>query len=237
MKIDKVTITGADDKITFNDLKTIQDKYPFVEWAILFSRSKCGQQRYPSEEHLKTHFENNELNLAAHFCGWYSAQVLENQNFQLITDLPSCFKRIQINYNFKVAKDWDINHFMAFAEGVEDREFIFQYNKSNAETLDEQEIIGIPSNVHFLHDGSGGRGTEIKEFQEPFNNIYTGYSGGISTDNIKTICETLNNMKNTNNVWIDMESGVRTDNEFDLKKVETILSACSTFIKNKVENE
>jgi len=237
MRINKVSITGADDKVSYQDLKSLQDKYPFVEWAILFSQSKRGSQRYPSIEHINKELAKSDLNLAAHFCGWYSKEVLEGINFSLISELPACFKRIQINYNFKHNNQWDINSLMAFAERTPEREFILQYNKSNSETLDEQEIIGIPSNVHFLHDGSGGRGTEIKEFQEPFNNIYTGYSGGISTDNIKTICETLSNMKNPNEVWIDMESGVRTDNEFDLKKVEEILSVCSNFIGQEITNE
>lgn len=39
--INKVTVTGADDSIDPGDLISIQQEYPFVEFAILLSRKSC----------------------------------------------------------------------------------------------------------------------------------------------------------------------------------------------------
>ena len=62
----------------------------------------------------------------------------------------------------------------------------------------------------------------IETFNEPFKN-YTGYSGGLDDINMESICNTIKDIKNKSNVWIDMESGVRTNEQFDLEKVRTVL--------------
>jgi len=40
MKINKITITGADDRTKISDLVQLQKDYPFVEWGILFSKEQ-----------------------------------------------------------------------------------------------------------------------------------------------------------------------------------------------------
>lgn len=233
MKIDRVSITWADNKVSYNALKNLQNKYPFVEWAILFSQFKSGQQRYPDASY-RNELLLWELNLAAHFCGWYSKTVLETKDYSILTRLSEQFKRVQINYNFSSNDKWNLQSFLDFVDTTPEREYILQYNKSNSETLDKAELDGLPSNVHFLFDASGGRGKVIETFPEPFHNIYTGYSGGISVDNIESICALITKTPNEASVWIDMESGVRTENEFDLTKVETILATYANYIAEKV---
>jgi hypothetical protein len=51
VKIDKVTITGADNNTPISDLFVLQKQFPFVEWAILLSQSKAGTDRYPDTSH------------------------------------------------------------------------------------------------------------------------------------------------------------------------------------------
>lgn len=232
MKINKVTLTGADNKTNYADLLKLQEQYPFVEWGILFSKSREGQQRYPTQEHIKDQFTGiGSLELSAHFCGWWSKVVLENQNFELITGLPDQFKRVQLNYNFKNSKGFDLITLLRFAENYNQKSIILQYNRSNSEVLDKFRSENVlPENIHFLYDGSGGRGTEIQVIDEPIGTYYTGYSGGLSTENIDSICATISRAENQSKVWIDMESGVRTDNDFDLIKVETILHKCALFV-------
>ena len=43
-------MTGADDSVDPKELFRISEKYPFVEWGILFSKSATGRYRYPSKE-------------------------------------------------------------------------------------------------------------------------------------------------------------------------------------------
>lgn len=225
MNINKVTITGADNNISQNDLVEISKVYPFVEWGLLFSKYKEGQQRYPTTEWIDKLLEY-DINLSAHFCGWYSKEVLEEKNFQLISNLKN-FKRIQLNYNFKnyIQNITDLIEFM----NNNSKSIIFQYNKSNSEFLNTILDLDIPNNIHFLYDASGGRGVEIKDIVNPFKN-YTGYSGGLNDINIDNICKLISENTDKSNVWIDLESGARTNNFFDLDKVIKILEIVKPYI-------
>lgn len=233
MKINKVTLTGPDNKTSFNQLLNLQQLFPFVEWGILFSKSKEGQQRYPTQDHIENEF-TGPLKLSAHFCGWYAKEVLENQNFDLITRLSDQFKRVQLNYNFKNSTGWNLVELLKYAEQHKGIEIILQYNQSNKETLDKFHINNLPSNFHFLYDSSGGRGNKIKTIEDPIGSFYTGYSGGLDTENIDDICVQILTHRNPLKVWIDMESGIRTNDEFDIDKARIILEKCDAlFYKNE----
>lgn len=222
MNINRVTITGADDKVDPRFLLRLTDEYPFVEWGILFSKPKEGQQRYPSD-HWVQHLLEYGLPLSAHFCGWYAREVLEKANTGIITKLSKQFNRIQLNYNFKRSSKHNLIPILRYAEKHPDRSIILQYNKSNAETLNKFMVNGLPENIHFLYDSSGGRGTEIQSISDPIGKQYTGYSGGIHSKNISRICAWIYKHNSKCDAWIDLESGARTNNEFDLKKVQHIL--------------
>lgn len=230
MKIDRVTITGADDKTNPIDLKTLSDTFPFVEWGILYSKSKEGSQRYPSQDWIESLLEIDGIDLSAHFCGWWVKEVLENQNFDLITSLNSRFKRIQLNYNFKNSRNWDLAPLVEYAFSHPERSFILQLNKSNLYTITELTSKEIPDNIHFLYDASGGNGSKIKSIEIPMQNHYTGYAGGIGSDNIQEICSLISENENYDTVWVDLESGARIDNEFDIPTVENILNSSKNFI-------
>ena len=79
------------------------------------------------------------------------------------------------------------------------------------------------SNTNILYDSSGGKGVEIKQIKVPFKNIYTGYSGGINPNNINDICKQITYHKNDDRVLIDIQTGARTNNEFDLEKITKML--------------
>lgn len=231
MKINRVTITGADDNTKIKELVKTTKDYPFVEWGILFSGKNLEKgtkgQRYPSNMWVDKLLEN-DLPLSAHFCGWWSKEILVNKNYSLISELPKQFKRVQLNYNFKRSNGWDLGSLFEFAEKT-DMEIILQYNKSNADTLDP--LIDVPKNVHFLYDASGGRGTVISSIEEPIHDSYTGYAGGLTPSNTGSICEMIVKDEDESTVWIDLESGARTDNEFDIQKVKWILETSSQFVQ------
>ena len=229
MEISKVTITGADDRTDIGKLIELSRKYQFAEWGILFSKSKEGQQRYPSKEWIDELLKN-DIKLSAHFCGWFSKEVLENKNLDLIKALfSSNFKRVQLNYNFKNSHGWSLAHILDFANSYE-IEIILQHNRSNKKYLDNFLSQKPPSNINFLYDASGGRGTEIVNIPPPIIDHYTGYAGGIGLENIQEVCHKIQNLGDESKVWIDLESGARTNNEFDLDKVEEILRISKFFI-------
>jgi hypothetical protein len=227
MKIDKVTLTGLDSVVELDIVKSLSCLYPFVEWGILFSTKKEGEKRYPAmwvvDKIIKT-----GVDLSAHFCGVWAKDVLENQNFGIIKTLHPNFKRVQLNYNFSYNQKWSMPSLMSFADKNPERSIILQYNKSNKSTLDFY-IHLLPENIHILYDASGGRGTEITNIQEPFKN-YTGYAGGISNLNIEEVCQDISYVSDEAKVWIDMESGIRTNDIFDLEKCAGVLRTCEQFI-------
>lgn len=239
MKIDRVTITGADDATNPMDLIRIQEKYPFVEWGILFSITRMGQPRYPSTEWqtaLNKARSTSEvpLRLSAHLCGAYSRNLMEYSDPALINLLAPAFQRFQVNYNFTVGHDWKLIPIINFAKQVKDigKSFIFQHNKSNDYAI--SKLVTNPiDNIHILYDSSGGRGNFIGgNINLPFLNRYTGYSGGLGPDNIKMFLDLLYYMKTPDTVWVDMESGVRTDNKLDIGKVESVLEIANEFISS-----
>lgn len=228
MKIDRVTITGADNKTATTDLIQLTKEFPFVEWGILFSKNREGEQRYPSRQKIME-FASYDLPLSAHFCGWHSRQVMENFNFTLLKELPKAFLRIQINYNFHKSGDWQVKPVIDWAMNNPDRAIIFQSNQSNGAALELIRANMRSENIHFLYDSSGGRGTEVKEILPTYEN-YTGYSGGISPQNIEYVCRKIDKHKLKDKVWIDMESGVRTDNELDIDKVKDVLAIVDNYV-------
>lgn len=115
-----------------------------------------------------------------------------------------------------------------FAFENPNREIILQYNKSNKQVINQFQN-GFPENINILYDASGGRGAEIKEILPPFDN-FTGYAGGINEKNIDGICKLITDHPDNSNVWIDMESGVRTDDFLDLEKVHFVLNTCKKYL-------
>lgn len=228
MKIVTVTITGADDNDKATELVGFSRLYPFVEWGILFSRGKVGQLRYPSQEKIEE-FVAAGLPLSAHFCGWYSREVMENSNFSLLEDLNG-FSRVQINYNFSHSEKWNFPRLLQWIQQNPRLSVIFQANKANREFINMICQLDLPKNIHLLYDSSGGSGSVIKEIKSPFKN-FTGYSGGISPGNIGTIVEAITTNPAPDRVWMDMESGVRINNRLSFKSVQAVLSACSPHIE------
>lgn len=237
MKINKVTITGADDKVKLADLVNLSKEFPFLEWGILFSASKVGTPRYPVSSTISFWHQQATaagMNLSAHLCGLYSKRVIEGGDFELISNLGPAFKRVQLNYNFeKNKKDfdlYDLQNLMKYAAGNPQRDIILQYNKSNESTIALLFTRDVPTNVHFLYDSSGGRGTVIKRISPPFDNNYTGYSGGLNPNNIEGVIQNIGLYNPEISVWIDIESGVRTDDQFDMYKVKQVLTTAAKYM-------
>ena len=218
MVINKVTLTGADDKTDIKLLQEIQKEYSFVEWGILISTNQ-NRNRYPSEDFIYE-LRNKGLNLALHVCGKYSRALLQDCDLDPIVKYD-WFDRYQINFNFKNTEHntWNI---IEMLDKFPTKKFILQDNlskKKYIETILNTCYTKRLSNIGVLYDSSGGRGTEIKSVEAPYDDIYTGYSGGLNPENVKDICNKISSFDDESKVWIDMESGVRSDDIFDLEKV------------------
>lgn len=242
MEIKTVTITGADDNTHKADMISISKDFPFVEWGILFSRSRQGSERYPSlvwvDELMRmvlSHncMEPNQPKLSAHLCGDYTVEYLSTGYMtKAFLDLRKvmsgvAFSRYQLNFNS--TKNIACKDFYESINRCSTNQ-ILQYNKANYDLC--QNVIQLKNtNIHFLHDGSGGRGVLPGEWQEVIPNHFTGYAGGLNPDNLEDSLVNINKAAGDNQIWIDTETGVRTDGVLDLKKVVKFLEISSKYVK------
>jgi hypothetical protein len=244
MRLTGVTITGADDGIKLEDLIPLSHKYPFVEWAILFSTKRQGTPRYPSGEWLR-HFHGTMnwiwhdphptvLRCAAHACGdvarmlmssggWYGDPVPCGNWMQTWSH---AFRRVQIN-GFCLADVGD--RFETMVDAWQHTEFILQA-PSSLHLMQAAVMRRKHPNVSALYDPSGGRGQAQEGWPTPVKDMRVGYAGGIGPDNVLKVIEAIDRLDADGTYWIDMESGVRTDERFDLGKVEAVLSYAAPYV-------
>lgn len=215
MKTWNVTITGADDRTEPDKLLRLSNRFPFVEWGILCSNKRAGTPRYPSVAWTLGFMNavqvwDHKAKTALHLCG-------ENARAFMAPSHPLAIGpcRIQVN-----GFDPDMAEGMARPRLTE--EIILQCRSE--ETLQAvadfaKRRSGLMPSI--LYDVSGGRGIEPARWPRAPLGIRMGYAGGITPDNVLDALRDIGPVEPT---WIDMESGVRTDDVLDLAKVEAVLS-------------
>lgn len=227
MKINKVTMTGADDSISPNDLFEISNKYPFVEWGILVSRNSQGKSRFPSLDWMNKLSELNKgkLLLSCHVCGTYVKEVLMGSD-RFTSELGNIwndFQRVQINthglkHQFERSAITALKKF--------NKEIIFQFDGANRPILDHAISEGV--NCSTLFDMSHGAGVLPKEWLVPVDGVRCGYAGGLSPENVVQQIKLIESKVGDYELWIDMETQIRSDfdRQFDLEKVISVLESC-----------
>lgn len=83
------------------------------------------------------------------------------------------------------------------------------------------EKYGNMPNVVGFQDNSGGSGKYEGEWRAPLGDFF-GYGGGISPENVIEAVRKINEVSASVDYWIDMESGVRTREKFDIKKCREV---------------
>jgi phosphoribosylanthranilate isomerase len=241
-----VTITGADDGVDPKDLIALSREFNFVEWAILFSVKKFGEPRYPSlpwvaafaEAVEATWTQNPALEKqtgkflrliwpAAHFCGQMArdTQAGKPQWLRMVHGLK-VFKRIQLN-GFDVNAGFPALDASLKWEGGTD--FILQI-RSEEDLPKAKEVQQRLNPPGVLFDASGGRGISPDKWPSNLGIHRMGWAGGINPDNVRSIAKELNAVSYRVPFWIDMETGVRTDDKFDLAKVRDVLTKVAPYV-------
>jgi hypothetical protein len=251
-------LCGADDSVHPNMLIILAHSYPFVEFGILFRPDKEGQPRYASSEWvqrlvqqkaiLSQHYKNRDpdtgschMKLAAHLCSTRVNDVLRGDD-SFVKDLITWgFTRVQINATEVNGVDTSILQesvpaLVNIAKKYPSLEFIIQQNDETKPLW--QGIFDfdcIPSNISMLMDESKGTGILCADkWDSPSpsagrSDISVGYAGGIGPDNIRTILEKLQVTASGHEIWIDMESRLRSNRNgqdiFDLDKCYQVIDA------------
>lgn len=232
MPLDRVTITGADCATSPSELMALSEQYPFVEWGILASKSRGGCPRYPSWEWMTRPEFEAMGNLSLHVCGHWMREILRGDN--LIAELMAISKRIQFNFKPHMVPE-DVSGFCRILKGMA-KQFIFQVDHDGNDVL--QSVSEQEENIDAfgLFDASGGTGKLPDSWPEPYfmttdsAYAYCGYAGGLSPDNLAEQLPLIDAASKGARYWIDMESGVRTDDMLDMGKVRRVLEICKDFM-------
>ena len=232
-KLKTITFTGIDEKTDVDALKAIKEEYPIVEFGVLMSRNwMTNGNRYPNPETI-SRFLDQGLNLSAHLCGGIAKSAFAGDFSKVIEKYPVFshpdFKRVQLN----VSPYEDIFETAAHLDEPLEKEIIIQQKSPTlkySQAFNRFSSLNENLNVTMLVDPSGGRGKD-----EGLDLIATdhkiGYAGGINIGNVEDKLVMLLNTETIGDFWIDMESGVRTDDWFDVEKVRKILEVCNRIIK------
>ena len=224
MKLKAITFTGVDDRTDPGALKDIQKRYPLVEWGVLTARSWADNgPRYPDPQTLGR-FRGLGLNMSCHVCGSVARQIVRQGSWWHLVDVIGSgielFSRCQLNVAGETAGNGTRSLRLMFNLD----EVIIQ-QRGPAETQLYDAVLDH-SRVSVLLDPSGGRGlvSDFVPLERP--GVKVGYAGGLTPDNVAGKLRQLLEDSRVEDFWIDMESGVRTSDRFDLGKVEAALRAC-----------
>lgn len=227
-----ITFTGVDAMSDIKALQEIQKEFPLAEFGVLTSYHwNENGNRYLDPE-LMSLLRGRGLNLSLHICGsaahdatigkWEKLDELTEGNLDL-------FKRCQLNVSTRKN-----NPAYCHVPLVIGQEIIIQQRNVNEIGLFTETRKHWYQPMYkwsVLLDASGGRGIdttiEILESQEK-----VGYAGGINPENVGDKLYQLLTSPKVGDFWIDMESGVRTDDWFDLDKVHRVLSICKEVIRD-----
>jgi hypothetical protein len=237
MKLDRVTITGADHTIAGHEqLLRIAELYPFVEWGILLSSSSEGRPRFPPlrwiEDFLSVH-RGHGWSISGHLCGaWVRNLCAGGTLFE--QERPSIarrFDRMQLNFH---ASRHDVRPH-DLVRGLQHYSpalgYIFQFDDVNNGLLEYAAAAGVKTAP--LFDISGGAGILPDAWPKPIGE-YNGYAGGLSPYNLREQLERIAEAAGDARVWIDVETHVRTDvrgvETFDVDKVERFLEIAAPWV-------
>jgi phosphoribosylanthranilate isomerase len=161
-----------------------------------------------------------------------SAKLVENLERSLVPREP----KLPLTMVAQGVRRLQLNGFSDFvlpellcAKGAPDVEFILQCSTLEAVARAE-EFRKIYPNVSALWDKSGGAGVPMDSWPLPLGDLRIGYAGGISEGNVTELLTKLTSNREPRDFWIDLESGARTSDEFDLAKVRRVLELARPFI-------
>lgn len=223
-----VSFAGVDCRTNIDRLVKIHENAPskdFVEYGLLLSKHWYENgNRYFDPEKLDV-FEDAGLNLCGHLCGGIAREAVVG-NWEPFKELVGehiyLFKRLQLNISEYKNNPGQLE--IVPPDPV--KEVIIQQKAAYDCKLFYEWHLRHPGNTSLsvLMDGSGGMGID-KDIIPLYGVRKVGYAGGINPGNVASKTSILLWDDRVLDFWIDMESGVRTDDWFDLGKVEAVIEA------------
>lgn len=228
---ERISLTGADDQVRLADLEQLGREFPFVEWALLYMPGKEGAPRNPTQAWREAFFEAGPPGFSAvHLCGAAAFDQL------LAGELPHDIARadrLQLNINARGSDFADAVVLEVFARALAlGPDVILQYHGGTAAVI-ERFLARLEaadrSRVHVLLDESRGKGVLPDRWTVPAplkpSAPFVGFAGGLGPGNIEAVLADVTCLGVQH--WLDMESGIRTDDQFDLAKARAVLAGAA----------
>lgn len=247
MSLTRITFTGADESVPPADLAALSAAHQHVEFGILCSDRRSGLPRYPGLRwlhRLQACGRDLSLALALHLCGQYARDVLAGQPVAArLGPWLEGFQRVQLNVGAVPLPDnYDPDRLVAALQQFGQRQLIFQVSGEGGdnylEDAGEWGDADTPLHCVPLFDMSRGSGTLPPSWPAPYVSLISeyslyGYAGGLGPDTLAAQLPRILEAAGDCPIWIDMESGVRTGDRFDLGKVERCLRIVEPFVKEE----
>ena len=230
----QLSITGADNSVSVQKLQQLTKQFSNVEFAILYFPEKDNQPRNPGISWRNEFFSSiSKKNTALHLCGkTVFEQILETSFYQspLFKELQKA-QRIQLNINARFDLFEHETIHKIYQKLLEHNfSIILQYNqRSKNWILPFLKNQNKDSSIHILLDSSLGKGVftgifeipqELLEYSYPI-----GFAGGLNPENIQQAYTETQKLQ-LPRYWLDLESGARSHNQFDLEKVQLLCNIC-----------
>ena len=213
--VNSLTFTGCDQWCDIAELIEIAARArPLrIEWAVLAGTSTGNDPRFPDLETIARFRDRTAAagtGAALHLCGRLARAVAANDLDEAV-GLGRGFRRIQIN-----AESHDYGQLAKLAHRTGAR-VIAQEQHGFADKRAPSERL------HYLDDGSGGRGiSQLHGWTKGWESVRCGYAGGVGPDNIGEAIRRATD-KGGPNAWLDMESSIRTNERLDTAKVNAVI--------------
>lgn len=216
----RVTFSGIDPWTKPSALQTLHAQYPFVEFAYLMTDNRKAGNRYPAPVFLKGYAKLG-LPMAVHLCGKIAHDYIKSGDWEPVRRMlgasMSLFSRIQLNIPKTV-------HFSRELVFPEDKAIIIQLHPGTEELF---ACYKHHPSVQGFQDGSGGRGIACSHWMAPETPFF-GYAGGIGPENVVETVRAISAVCD-GDFWIDMETGIRTADRFDVGKCRKV---CEALVKS-----
>jgi len=223
-----VSFVGVDEQTNLVELSQFESNID-CEFSVLFSDSKSIEKhvRYPSYKFCKDFLENESKPFlkSLHLCGSVIDRYLKEAPD--VMDLCKSAFRIQLNINIKSYPNYDkLSDDILNVIAKHHHKIILQQNKTKEKFMKcffEKSNSGL--SINLLRDSSGGFGREISTPAPPDDKYVTGFAGGINSQNVSKIVGLIeSNNPNQRPYYLDMESGVRTNNIFSIQKCQEVIN-------------
>ena len=231
--LQRVSLTGADAHTPLDVMVSIARRFPFVEWALLYSASRAGEDnRYPTVNKLHEFLgglRDAGVDSAVHLCGAAVHDALEGHDAHALA-FCGMAGRVQLNFNHK-RQPVNLDALESFAGGLK-KPVITQLHGGNAGIH-----ALLPNDYHqVLFDASGGRGTRPDGWPAPLPGKACGYAGGLGPDTLSEDLDAIAKAAGPQPFWIDMETSLRRQRDwFELDTCVKVLTQAEAWQREHLQ--